>query len=118
MADQPPANLPLGVYLRDLRRARRLTLREAEERSGVSNSYLSQVENGHIRQPSPYVLQKLAEAYSVPYEHLMLRAGYIRPEVLPARPESSPPTVQETSAPYDATPAPPTEESRSPSRAG
>jgi transcriptional regulator with XRE-family HTH domain len=101
MADQAATNQPFGTYLRDLRRARRLTLREVEERSGVSNSYLSQVENGRILQPSPHVLQKLGEAYDVPYEHLMARAGYIRPAQVPPSPS---PTVQETAGTYDATP--------------
>ena len=86
---------PLGAYLRDLRRARRLTLREVEERSGVSNSYLSQVENGRIAQPSPHVLQKLAAAYAVPYEHLMARAGYIRPAApAPAAPPAAIPAAR------------------------
>jgi transcriptional regulator with XRE-family HTH domain len=76
-ADNPTEDF--GQYLRELRRVRRLTLREVEEQSGVSNSYLSQVEHGRIRQPSPHVLQKLAVAYDVPYERLMARAGYIRP---------------------------------------
>jgi transcriptional regulator with XRE-family HTH domain len=108
MADQSAADKgPFGVYLRDLRRARRLTLREVEERSAVSNSYLSQVENGHIRQPSPYVLQKLAEAYDVPYEHLMVRAGYIRPEGLPASRAEAPDTgVHETPGDYQPTSTP------------
>lgn len=106
MADHvSPAAQPFGIYLRDLRRARRLTLREVEERSGVSNSYLSQVENGHIRQPSPHVLQKLAEAYGVAYEHLMMRAGYIRPDALPPAP---PAEVREAPGAYEAAPdAPP-----------
>jgi transcriptional regulator with XRE-family HTH domain len=104
VADQPSLNQPLGTYLRGLRQARRLTLRVVEERSQVSNSYLSQVENGHIRQPSPYVLQKLAEAYDVPYEHLMARAGYMRPEIAPAaHDEGAPSTVQETPGAYQAT---------------
>jgi transcriptional regulator with XRE-family HTH domain len=103
MADQSSTtNQPFGIYLRDLRRARRLTLREVEERSSVSNSYLSQVENGHIRQPSPHVLQKLAEAYGVAYEHLMMRAGYIRPDALP------PAEVREAPGAYDTAPAAPT----------
>ena len=111
MADHSsPATQPFGVYLRDLRRARRLTLREVEERSSVSNSYLSQVENGHIRQPSPHVLQKLAEAYGVAYEHLMMRAGYIRPDALPPAP---PAEVREEAGGYDPAPHAPT-----PSRAG
>ena len=101
MADQASPNQPFGTYLRELRRARRLTLREVEERSGVSNSYLSQVENGRILQPSPHVLQKLGEAYDVPYEHLMARAGYIRP---PAVPVPSSPIVHEAPGPYAAGP--------------
>lgn len=91
-----------GHYLRDLRRVRRLTLREVEEQSGVSNSYLSQVENGRIRQPSPHVLQKLAVAYEVPYESLMARAGYIRPGGVP----TGPPGMREDPAPYTPAEAP------------
>jgi transcriptional regulator with XRE-family HTH domain len=104
MADHSsPPSQPFGIYLRDLRRARRLTLREVEERSGVSNSYLSQVENGHIRQPSPHVLQKLAEAYGVAYEHLMMRAGYIRPDALPP---PLPAEVRDAPGAYEAADAP------------
>jgi HTH-type transcriptional regulator, competence development regulator len=99
MADQAAPNQPFGTYLRDLRRARRLTLREVEEKSGVSNSYLSQVENGRILQPSPHVLQKLGEAYEVPYEHLMARAGYIRPAAAPSAPA---PGVHEAPGAYEA----------------
>jgi len=104
MAGMERATEDLGQYLRDLRRVRRLTLREVEEQSGVSNSYLSQVEHGRIRQPSPHVLQKLAVAYDVPYERLMARAGYIRPRPAPAASgvgEESPPYAagtQEASA--------------------
>ena len=90
-----------GQYLRELRRVRRLTLRQVEEQSGVSNSYLSQVEHGHIRQPSPRVLQQLAEAYDVPYERLMARAGYIRSGTPVA-----PGQIHEPSASYTATDAP------------
>ncbi len=100
MADQTSPNQPLGTYLRELRRARRLTLREVEEKSTVSNSYLSQVENGRILQPSPHVLQNLAAAYDVPYEHLMARAGYIRPAQAPP----SSPTVQEAPGVYTTDP--------------
>src|SRR5689334_2837536 len=88
-----------GRYLRELRQVRRLTLREVEEQSGVSNSYLSQVENGRIRQPSPHVLQKLAVAYDVPYEGLMARAGYIRPGVVPPAPAAR---LREAAPGYDA----------------
>jgi transcriptional regulator with XRE-family HTH domain len=77
-ADQLSAALPLGAYLRQLRRERKLTLRDVEEATGrnVSNAYLSQVENG--RKPSPDVLDSLASAYGVDYVDLMRRAGYLR----------------------------------------
>ena len=71
----------LGVVLTDLRRAKGLSLREVEEATGkaVSNAYLSQLENGKIKKPSPNVLHSLAEVYVVPYEALMERAGYLLP---------------------------------------
>jgi transcriptional regulator with XRE-family HTH domain len=71
----------LGVLLADLRKAKGLSLREVEEATGkaVSNAYLSQLENGKIKKPSPNVLHSLAEVYVVPYESLMERAGYLLP---------------------------------------
>jgi transcriptional regulator with XRE-family HTH domain len=73
--------LELGTMLADLRRAKGLSLREVEEATGraVSNAYLSQLENGKIRKPSPNVLHHLAKVYVVPYEALMERAGYLLP---------------------------------------
>ena len=71
----------LGVLLADLRKAKGLSLREVEEATGkaVSNAYLSQLENGRIRKPSPNVLYALAGVYAVPYETLMEKAGYLLP---------------------------------------
>jgi transcriptional regulator with XRE-family HTH domain len=65
------------VLLTDLRTARRLSLRQVEVGSdrAVSNAYLSQLENGKIRRPSPNVLHRLAEIYAVPYRALMEKAG-------------------------------------------
>jgi len=75
---QPSA---LGALLADIRTAKGLTLREVEEATGkaVSNAYLSQLENGKIKKPSPSVLHSLAEVYVVPYETLMEKAGYLLP---------------------------------------
>jgi HTH-type transcriptional regulator, competence development regulator len=71
----------LGALLADLRTAKGLSLREVEEATGkaVSNAYLSQLENGKIRKPSPNVLHSLAEVYLVPHEALMEKAGYLLP---------------------------------------
>jgi HTH-type transcriptional regulator, competence development regulator len=72
----------LGALLSDLRTAKGLSLREVEEASErtVSNAYLSQLENGKIKKPSPNVLHTLAKIYAVPYEALMEKAGYLLPD--------------------------------------
>ena len=71
----------LGAVLSDLRKAKGFSLREVEQATGnsVSNAYLSQLENGKIKKPSPNVLHSLAEVYVVPYETLMEKAGYLLP---------------------------------------
>ena len=71
----------LGQYLSDLRAAKGWKLREVEEATGreVSNAYLSQLENGKIKKPSPNVLYSLSVVYGAKYEDLMEKAGYIMP---------------------------------------
>ncbi len=66
----------LGSYLRKIRKKKNLTLRDVEKRTGVSNAYLSQLENNKILCPSPIILHKLSECYEVPYDFLMKLAGY------------------------------------------
>ena len=72
----------LGQYLRALREAKGLSLRQVEGRSGISNAFVSQMESGKVKQPSPVMLYKLAELYGVPYESLMELAGYPSPSAL------------------------------------
>ena len=71
----------LGAVLADLRMAKGFSLRQVEEATdkAVSNAYLSQLENGKIKKPSPNVLHNLAAVYAVPYEALMEKAGYLLP---------------------------------------
>jgi len=76
----------LGEFLRSARRQAGLTLRAAEETSGVSNAYLSQLENGKIRQPSPVTLHKLSELYKVSYADILGLTGY----PVPARDSDGP----------------------------
>ncbi len=66
----------LGRALTLARERKALTLREVERATGVSNAYLSQLENDRIKAPSPNVLHKLAALYDVPYAALMVAAGY------------------------------------------
>ena len=67
---RPERQNELGGLLADLRAARRLSLRQVEEATdqAVSNAYLSQLETGKIRKPSPHVFNSLAAVYAVPYE--------------------------------------------------
>jgi transcriptional regulator with XRE-family HTH domain len=80
-AEETAGGRELGLYLANIRSVKKLTLREVEEATGreVSNAYLSQLETGKISRPSPNVLHALAKVYSVSYETLMSKAGYISP---------------------------------------
>lgn len=68
----------VGSYLAELRQSRGYSLRQVEEKTkrAVSNAYLSQLEHGKVKQPSPNVLYSLATAYDVEYDTLMSKAGY------------------------------------------
>jgi transcriptional regulator with XRE-family HTH domain len=69
------SNSELSEFLKMVRLSRKMSLRDVEEACGVSNAYLSQVEQG--KKPSPQILHRLAEAYGVGYDKLMEKAGYI-----------------------------------------
>jgi transcriptional regulator with XRE-family HTH domain len=70
----------LGEYLANARKKANLTLRAAENATGISNAYLSQLENGKIQQPSPILLEKLAALYRVDYSTLLELSGYPIPD--------------------------------------
>lgn len=72
--------MSLGTDLRTAREARKLSIREVEKKSGISNSYLSQLENDRVKEPSPNILYKLSKVYGIPYIDLMKKAGYIIPK--------------------------------------
>jgi transcriptional regulator with XRE-family HTH domain len=73
-----PKDLPrdIGVFIRDLRRNARISLRQLADQAGVSNPYLSQIERG-LRKPSAEVLQQLASALRVSTPAMYLRAGLL-----------------------------------------
>lgn len=70
----------LGLFLRAAREYKAITIRQAEELSGISNAYLSQIETGKIQKPSPDILHKLSTLYQVPYEMLMEKTGHPTPD--------------------------------------
>jgi transcriptional regulator with XRE-family HTH domain len=69
-------NNDFGQYLKDRRKLLRLTLVQLSEQSGVSQPYLSQIENGKVQFPSPTILKKLTTPLDVNFTSLMVRAGY------------------------------------------
>jgi HTH-type transcriptional regulator, competence development regulator len=56
-----------------------------EKATGISNPYLSQLENEQINKPSPFFLHKLATLYGIDYELLMEAAGYVERKAKPAK---------------------------------
>lgn len=66
-----------GEFLKSTRKNKKMTIRQLELYSGVSNAYISQLERGIKGIPSPDILQKLAKPLGLEYEELMSSAGYI-----------------------------------------
>ena len=70
--------MEFGEFLKDIRKKdKKMTMRELERRSGISQAYISQIENGKRQIPKPITLEKLAKGLNVPYEDLMIAAGYM-----------------------------------------
>jgi HTH-type transcriptional regulator, competence development regulator len=71
----------LGEFLIQLRGNK--SLREVSKISGLSHSYIRDIERGINRttnlpiRPSAETLKRLSKAYDFPYEELLLHAGYI-----------------------------------------
>jgi len=82
--------LSLGRTLKQYRDNISLTLRQVEEVTGISNAYLSQLENDKIKKPSANVLYKLASIYRVELETLLAAAGIIQEASI----ESNPPLMR------------------------
>lgn len=70
-------NKTLGKILKDARELKRLSLRELEIQSGISNAYLSQLENDKIKKPSANTLYRLSELFNMNFDDLMVSAGVV-----------------------------------------
>lgn len=79
----------LGCTLKEARDLMSLTLRQVEEATGISNAYLSQLENDKIKRPSANVLYKLASHYKIELNTLLSSAGIIVSSPLSKSTESS-----------------------------
>ncbi len=68
----------LGENLKKARQMSKFSLREVEELIGISNAYLSQLENDKIKKPSANILHKLASLYELDFELLLEVAGIVK----------------------------------------
>ncbi len=66
----------LGDSIRKLRDQRELTQGQLAQSSSVSQGYLSQLENGEVKNPSAAVLLRVAQAVDVDPDDLFEAAGY------------------------------------------
>lgn len=69
------SNAEFGSKLKELRNKKGFTVRQLALQAGISNSYLSQVENGKRSIPKPATLEKIAKGMHVPKEDIFLMAG-------------------------------------------
>lgn len=60
----------IGDRIRELREERGMSLSVLASRSGVSKSYISNIERGIQKNPSLIIMKKLADTLGVPLEDL------------------------------------------------
>lgn len=84
-----------GSYLKAQRKARGWTLKEAADRIGTSTSRLAEVERGksyhteHATRPSRDLVERMAKAYELPADLLLIEAGYTPSPAKELSPEAS-----------------------------
>lgn len=71
------ANPELTELLLKLRKERGLSLKQVAYKTGLSHTYISQLERGLRSTPVPEDLRKIAKGLRIDYNHLMELAGYI-----------------------------------------
>jgi transcriptional regulator with XRE-family HTH domain len=85
----------LGQTLKQSRQSIAFTLRQVEDAIGVSNAYLSMLENGKIKKPSANVLYKLSCLYKVNIEVFLFAAGIIKGDEIVMQQRSTDVTPEE-----------------------
>lgn len=78
------APIVLGQYLRKIREDKGYSYRQASDVTGISHSYIKNVENGIDPRSQKEIiiqtdkLQKFARGYEIPYETLLEKAGIVK----------------------------------------
>lgn len=70
----------LGTTLKESRKLLGFTLIDVQNVTGISNAYLSQLENDKIKSPSVNILSKLSSMYRVSLKDLLAKANLIDKE--------------------------------------
>lgn len=73
--------MTFGVYLRNLRKQKRLSQRDLAAQVGIDFTYLSKIEGGQLAPPSEAVLRYLARALDADENDLINHAGKIPPDL-------------------------------------
>ena len=71
----------LGEYIREAREKRNMSARRLSEELHMHYSYISRIEAGKFKQPSPEKLQRIAEHLELNYGDLCALAGYQAPSL-------------------------------------
>ena len=72
----------LGSYLKQAREKKGFSMNDVYQLTGITDSRISKLENNSYTEPSPLMLKKLAECYSISIVDLFIRAGYLTFESL------------------------------------
>jgi SOS-response transcriptional repressor LexA len=76
-SDNNPIRKRFGNILRKIRKVRGKSIYELADDASVDAGYISRLENAHRNPPSPKVLQRFAEALTIPVNLLYMAAGYL-----------------------------------------
>lgn len=64
-------DLEFANWLKETRKAKKMTLRELADKSNASISYIQRLENGKRKVPSLPIIQSIAEGLGVPYKEVL-----------------------------------------------
>lgn len=83
----------LGEFILKMREGKEISTHTLAKNAGLSQAYLSKIENGKI--PSPEKLKGIAEALDVDYNLLMFKAGHLPSYVGTAQVTAEPSEIEE-----------------------
>lgn len=86
----------LGEKIKEARKNKGLTTTQLAEMIDVSQGYISHLENNRKKNPSPEILQKIANVLEIPQTDLMIKAGYIDSDDLFVEMDKGTEKLQET----------------------